>query len=139
LFKHNLTVHRNSDNIMSACSPDGSDSDGGDSVYSDDSCDENDMSTAVEHVTSFYTRAIVHQREKVMRHIEGKAVQDPARVQELRQLVTRASGISDALNGEKYTLIVIGKGNGRTDVTNMLCGHYRVSGTLRLLHCSRYE
>eukprot|EP00953_Heterococcus_sp_UTEX-ZZ885_P040863 20881-Heterococcus_DN1.PRE.2 len=105
-----------------------------DSEYSDDSCDENDMMTNVEHVTGFYSRATDSLREGIMHRIslsstaltEGStatlSIPESPRTLELRELIRRASELSDTMKTKQYKLIVISNGNGKTSVTNTLCG-----------------
>jgi hypothetical protein len=113
--------------------PTDSESDGGNSAYSDDSCDENDMMTNVEQVTGFYSRAtdrlhrrILHRIDKRIAAEKEQDAQSP-RMQELRELLDRARVLSDTMKTKQYKMIVIGKGYGKTDVVNTLCGGMKVS------------
>jgi hypothetical protein len=115
-----------------------SDTHGGDTEYSDDSCDENEMMTNVEHVTGFYSRATDSLREGIMHRIglgnaaltEGIAATqsgpESPRKLELRELIRRASELSETMKTKQYKLIVISNGNGKTSVTNTLCGGMKV-------------
>eukprot|EP00953_Heterococcus_sp_UTEX-ZZ885_P018331 10236-Heterococcus_DN1.PRE.2 len=104
-----------------------SESDGGNSAYSDDSCDENDMMTNVEQVTGFYSRATDRLHRRILHRIKkynsaAELKLQSARMQELRGLLDRARVLSFTMKTKQYKLIVIGKGYGKTDVVNTLCG-----------------
>jgi hypothetical protein len=107
-----------------------SDSDGGTSVYSDDSCDDNDMMTNVEQVTGFYSRATNRLKQRIMHRIKRNAAVsqtlESPRMRELDAVLEQASELSTAMKSKQYKLIVIGEGYG-TDVTNTLCGGMKVS------------
>jgi hypothetical protein len=115
-----------------------SESDGGNSVYSDDSCDENDMMTNVEQVTGFYSRATDRLHRRILHRIKkcnsaAKLESHAARMQELHELLDRARVLSDTMMTKQYKLIVVGKGYGKTDVANTLCGGMKVS-TILCIH-----
>jgi hypothetical protein len=94
--------------------------------------------TNVEHVTGFYSRATDSLREGIMHRIglgnaaltEGiaatQSVPESPRILELCELIRRASELSDTMKTKQYKLIVIGNGNGKTSVTNTLCGGMKV-------------
>jgi hypothetical protein len=116
-----------------------SESDGSDSVYSDDSCDENDMMTNVEQVTGFYSRATDRLQNRIMHRIKksNPATLQSARMQELSELLHKARQLSDTMKTKQYKLIVIGKGYGKTDAANTLCGGMKVSTVCTLRMCKQ--